>query len=119
MVSLGGAIISNGKHNTAVIGSMISILYELFYFITIPEFTDLCIVGVKEEYQSGAAIIFLDHNLKENEISEENEVSVAGVIGLKKALENDNNKVTNLFLFKNLISAYDYLSDMLMKGTLN
>jgi len=112
MLLLGGAIISNGKHTTTA-KSIIGILYELFYFITIPEFTDLCIVGVKEEYQSGAVVIILDHNLNTNE------VSLVKVLGLRQALKIDNKKTTNLFLFENLISAYDYLSDMLTQGVLN
>ena len=113
MASLGSAFISNGKHITAVMGSMISILYELFYFVTIPEFTDLCFVGVKEEYQSGAVIIIFDHNL------DDNKMLLVDVVGLKQALKNDNRKTTNLFLFENIISAYDYLSDILMQGSLN
>ena len=112
MLLLGGAIISNGKHTTTA-KSIIGILYELFYFITIPEFTDLCIVGVKEEYQSGAVVIILDHNLNTSE------VSLVKVLGLRQAFKIDNKKTTNLFLFENLISAYDYLSDMLTQGVLN
>ena len=112
MLSFGGAIISNGKHTTTA-KSMIGILYELFYFITIPEFTDLCIVGVKEEYQSGAVVIILDHNFNTSE------VSLVKVLGLRKALKTDNNTTTNLFLFKNLTSAYNYLSGILTQGVLN
>ena len=112
MLSLGGAIITNGKHTTTA-KRMIGILYELFYFITIPEFTDLCIVGVKEEYQSGAVVIVLEHNLNTSEMS------LLKVLGLRQALKIDNNTTTNLFLFKNLTSAYDYLSDILIQGVLN
>ena len=112
MLSLGGAIITNGKHTTTA-KSIIGILYELFYFITIPEFTDLCIVGVKEEYQSGAVVIILDHNLNTSE------VSLVKALGLRQAFKNDNKKTTNLFLFENLYVAYDYLSDILIQGVLN
>lgn len=58
-------------------------------------------------------VIVLEHDLNTSE------VSLLKVLGLRKALKTDNNTTTNLFLFKNLTSAYDYLSDILIQGVLN